>query len=369
MAMKHAIHQEEKDNDWAKNVEGVERHISQVQSGRKGYTCIGCGKDMEAVKKRNQKHRSFFRHVAIDVSKGEEPCAFSSRNYRETLVKDILQRIKRIKLPALYKYPPKGIEGFPQFLRPAQFVSAVTVRSEITFYEDDNGQILSGKNPEIKERYLHIRPDIIFYNEKDEPILFIELVVTNKVSEEKKITLKRMGIDTVQFIVPRKSEQEIENSLKTTANIKWIYNEIEANTTYSPFSSSDPEGVSYIDEQQKKLFEESYKCRATQIGNLVRSIKRNLESQQYIRTQRNFESEISRIAKATREAEQRLEQMERTAKEEAYSEFAGEFKDIEEQIATAGGETAACEELLASPISETELTTGYYQRRKRSSRS
>ena len=345
----------EKDNDWARNVQGEDKHISQVMSGRKGYFCIGCGKEMEAVKKKNPKHRSFFRHVAVDVSKGEVPCTFSSREYRENLVKDILQKIKRIKVPALYKYPPKGINGTLKFIQASKFIIAKKVRSEIVFFENENGEILSGKNPDIYERYLNIRPDVVFYDEKDKPILFIELVVTHKLSDEKKIILKRLGIDTIQFIVPRKTGSEIEDSLSTTKHTKWVYNEIESNTSYSQLSSRDAEGIPFFDEQQRKLFEESYKCRATQIGNLIRSITRNLESQRYLNTQRGFKSEISRVKEATKKADQRLEQMERTAKEEAYAEFAGKIREIEDQIAAIERETAACEELLQNPLSETDL--------------
>ena len=353
--MKHPANQEEKDNDWAKDVQAVERHISQVESGRKGYSCIGCGRDMEAVKKRNPKHRSFFRHVAVDISKGEVPCTFSSREYRETIAKDILQQSKTIKVPALHKFPPKGLNGPPKFLQAPKFITASKVKSEVLFYENENGEILSGKNPEIKERFLNIRPDVVFYNEKNEPILFIELVVTHKLSDEKRVILKRLGIDTVQFIVPRKTGAEIEEALRTTKYTKWIYNELESNTSYTRIPSPDSEGLSYVDEDQRKLFAESYKCRATQVANLVRSIRRNLESQQYTRTQQHFESEISRITRASKETEQRLEQMERTAKEEAYSEFAGRFEETAKQIIAVERETATCEELLQSPLSETDL--------------
>lgn len=345
----------EKDNDWARNVQGEDAHISQVVSGRKGYFCIGCHKEMEAVKKKNPKHRSFFRHVAVDISKGELQCTFSSRKYRENLARDILQQIKKIKVPPLFKFPPKGLNGTPNLLQESKFITATKVRSEVVFYENENGEILSGKNPEIKDRYLNIRPDVVFYNERNEPILFIELVVTHKISEEKKIILKRMGIDTVQFIVPRKTGPEIEESLKTAKHTKWVYNEIEFNTSYSQLPTGDTEGIPYVDEQQRRIFEESYKCRAAQISNLIRSIGRNLESQQYSRTQQHIESEISRIAKATAEAEKRLEQMERTAKKEAYSEFEGRFREIADEIAAAARETAACEELLQNPLSETDL--------------
>ena len=72
----------EKENDWAKNVKGSHVFISASESGRKGYYCIGCSKEMEAViQKKNPSRKSFFRHVPVDIEKGEKACTFSNREY------------------------------------------------------------------------------------------------------------------------------------------------------------------------------------------------------------------------------------------------------------------------------------------------
>ena len=124
-----------------------------------------------------------------------------------------------------------------------------------------------------------IRPDITFFNEKEEPILLIEFVVSHKIDDKKKVKLKRLGLNTVQIIIPKKPETEIEKALKSRTKVKWVYNEIEANTKYIFISETTDNGVRSIDDDQRDIFEESYKCRASQIKYLIRTVGKALGSQ------------------------------------------------------------------------------------------
>lgn len=364
----------EANNDWAKNVKGEHLYIDNAQSGRKGYFCIGCDKQMDAViRKKNPKYRSYFRHVPVDVSKDETPCTFSNREYREILATDILQRLKTIKVPSVYKYPPKGEEGIPMLLEKAKFITAHKVKSQLTFYEDNEGAIKFGKNPEVEDRYLLIRPDVIFFDANDNPILFIELVVTHKVNEEKKIKLRRLGIDTVSVIVPKSSEQEIKDNFKTTKKVKWEYNGNEANTKYVPVSSGTSERVLEFDADQRRIFEESNACRKARLNNTLRTIKKCLQSESYRRTEYHFESEISRIETATKAERQGLDDMEARIDQEVREELAGRFQSIEseeEKLSTEeDGFKRECEDLETRYLNKrssiekehSELSRGYEQ--------
>lgn len=319
----------EANNDWAKDVKGEHLFIDSAKSGRKGYFCIGCDKQMEAVKKKNINHRSYFRHVPVDIAKDEKPCTFSNRKYRETLATDILQRLKSIKVPNVYKYPPKGEDGVPMLLEKSKFVTAKKVKSQLTFYEDSNGEVKYGKNPDVEDRYLLIRPDVTFFDANDKPILLIELVITHKVNEEKKIKLRRLGIDTVSIIIPKSSEQEIEDNFKTTKRVKWEYNGIEANTKYIRVSSGTTEGILEFDEDQRRIFEESLTCRKARLNNTLRTIKRCLQSEPYRGAEHDFESEISRIESATKAERQGLEDLEARFDKEVHTQFKYQFDDVE----------------------------------------
>ena len=305
------------ENDWAKDIKGEPIHIDNAKSGLQGYYCLGCGQEMQGYKYKNPKYQSFFRHHAHNVDKDKTECVRASRVYRERLAEQILHLLKDIKVPTVYKYPPKGVESIPMFLQESKTIKAFTVKSQLSFYEDEEGTILWGKNPEIEDRYLLIRPDITFFDEKKNPILFIEFVITHKLDSDKKLKLQRIGIDTVQIIIPKVPEEEIRKALKSVKKYKWVYNELEANTEYISVSKGNTEGIPSINEEQRKLFEESYSCRATQISRLVRDIKRCLRSEPYRRVERLFESELSRVAQNRQRDQQRLGKLEESNREEA----------------------------------------------------
>jgi len=321
----------EPDNDWANDVKDNPIHISQAESGLKGYYCMGCTKPMQAVKMKNPKHQSYFRHHIKDLDTNKIECVHASKEYREKLAYNYFMRVKQIKVPAVYKFPPQGEQGNAMLLDDATTIIAYRVAKELTFYENEEGEIKWGKNPEIEERYLLIRPDAVFFDENDKPILFLEFVVTHKPDVEKLIKLKRLGINTVQIIVPKLPEFELEKSISSVSKVKWTYSEIESNTDYIRSTNGHPAGVPHIDEEQRKLFEESFKCRSAQIGNLIRSIKRCLGSQSYHRAEHLFEREISRIENATREHRARLDEIQARIKSEVNAELGDRILAIGQQ--------------------------------------
>lgn len=318
----------EQDNDWAKNLEGDYVHISKAQSGANGYHCLGCDKEMLAAKGLIKKH--YFRHVVKDADNSKKECVNSSREYREKLAYFYFMRVKKINLPAVYKYPPNDVGGLPYLIEEKQTIFAQRVDREVTFFEDENGQIHSGKNTKVDERYLSIRPDAVFYDSNEKPILFVEFIVTHKPDTDKLNKLQRLGINTVQIIVPKLNEFELEKEISKASKIKWTYNENESNTEYIPVFEGNSEGILSIDEEQRKLFEESYFCRAAQVANLIRSIKRCVESQSYKRVEHQFEREISRIEEATKRHRERLDELERKYEEDIFAEFENEAITIEE---------------------------------------
>ena len=205
----------EEQNEYAKNIKGETIYILNAESGRKGYYCIGCQNEMQAVKSKIKGRKSYFRHDATNVKKNERKCTFSNQTFRHEQAIFILNRIKKIKVPILYKYPPLNSSGKAIKIRDSKFIEAEYTKSEITFYETDSGDVKFGKNPKIDSRNLLIRPDVTFFNIKNEPILLIEIVVTHKIDSEKLAKIKRLGIDTVQITIPKDSLENIENSFKS----------------------------------------------------------------------------------------------------------------------------------------------------------
>jgi hypothetical protein len=294
-------------NEFAENVKGEPIYILDVESGRKGYFCIGCKTQMQAVKTKIKGRKSYFRHDATDVKNNQTQCTFSNETYRHNQAISILDRIKRIKVPTLYKYPPKNSEGKVIKIRDSEFIEAKYAKSELTFYETDLGEVKYGKNPEIDNRNLLIRPDVTFFDLHNEPILLIEIVVKHKIDSEKLAKIKRLGIDTVQVTIPKDSLENIENSFSLGRKIKWIHNNEQERTEYIYSANNDSEGISQIDELQRKFFEESFECRKSQIKNLIRAITKSLESEHYRGIERGFRQEIQRIEINTKRTEKELQ--------------------------------------------------------------
>lgn len=319
----------DKFNDWARLINGKDLHISSAKSGLRGYYCIGCTKEMQAVKPKNLLHKAYYRHNATNVDKDTVECTFSSTVYRERLAGQMFARLKEILLPPVYKYPPANTDGIPNLLAEKRLLQATSVKLDISFYENEEGGIRWGKDPEINNDCFLLKPNVTFFDD-NKPLLLIEFVTAHKVTDEKKSILKKLGINTVQIIVPRASEEEIEKKIKSVNKVKWAYNERESNTEYIPLQRGNSEGVSVIDEEQRKLFQESITCRAAQISNLVRSIRRNLASQPYKQAERRFDIEIGRIESLTVAARARLDELERNYEREVYSEIEPEEVEIEQ---------------------------------------
>lgn len=310
------------DNVYAKDVNDDIVFIGDVERGRKGYFCLGCSREMQAVKPTKREIRAYFRHhVESGSNKGK--CTYSDETYRHKLAKEFLQMQKKVKVPSVYKYPPHGQEGISNFLTEARFIEAHSVGIEKTFYENENGEVKSGTREDADGKYLLIRPDVTFFDKDDNPILFIELVATHKLTDDKKIKIKRLGVDAIQIAVPKDSQEAISESLNHTNHTKWIYNREQEDARYVPIPISNSEGVQPIDEVQRRFFEESFKCRAAQIGNFIQAIRKCLESEYYRQIEQFIRSEISRVEKNTREHQDRWDRICNNRREELVNRYSG----------------------------------------------
>jgi len=317
---------EKRDTTIAKDKEGNFVYINSdnVLSGTHGYFCIGCGAEMIAHIPRYQ-IKPYFRHHPKDINIHKKECNWSDETTFHKMVKDILQSQKFITVPRLLKYPPDG-EGVIYKIRDSYRISAFLVENEMDFFEDVNGELKFKKLNSEKKLLVesHIRPDVTFFNNENKPILFIEIVVTSGIKENKLLKVKRLGIDTIQLKIPHDIES-IRNYFKDnkTNYTKWIFNNEEQNTPYFSFSRSLGEGILSIDQFSDRLYEESFKCRKNQIGNLIRSIGQILEQEYYTEIIGGIECEILRVNEDTErdiERLQRIQSNNRTGIEAKYSD-------------------------------------------------
>lgn len=373
-------------NVYAKSVEENIIHVSEAESGRRGYFCLGCDNELEAVKSKVQNRISYFRHVPLNV-KIERKCIYSDETHRHKIAKRLLLELKYIKVPPVYKYAPRGSDGLGMFIKESEILHAASALPEQTFYEDESGNIKWGSNPEVDERYLLIKPDVTFFNAKGEPILFIELEATNKISPEKKAKLNKLGINTVRVHVPKDSPASIEASFNNTNRTLWVYNYDEERTEYVYVPAENSEGLSQNDEQQRLLFEESVKCRSAEIRSLIRSIERCLESKSYFTIERNLREELSRVEGNTEEHQAKLEELRREYEAGAlnsiepqiqefntkYKQFKQEEREFEiesadlerryyKKIGSIGSEQASIDRITEGEIQDSNGGESYFER-------
>src|SRR5688572_3290010 len=109
-------------NTWANDVTGNPIHVRDTKSGRNGYFCQGkeCQRELVAVHREIPRHSWHFRHDAKDRAVAGFKCTYSDETHRHQIAKEILQRIRHIKVPSVCKYPPKGVDGPPMVLRGTQ---------------------------------------------------------------------------------------------------------------------------------------------------------------------------------------------------------------------------------------------------------
>lgn len=328
----------ERHHSWAYDVRDNYIHISKAISGKKGYFCIGCKKEMIAVVNfKDPSHKQYFRHDV--VSEQEAKCTYSDETTRHKIAKSILQQLGEIKVPATYSFPPTGMPGKPSLIQKERFIKAHSIQVERTFYEDENGQIRWGSkaDSEVPGRHYLIKPDVIFLNQEGQPILFIELVAKHKITDEKKVKIKRLGIDTVQVRLPVESQEEIERTFKVIERTKWVYNYEQESTKYVPVSKTSGETVSPVDEIQGELLEETYSCRTAEIRNLLFAIKKCLGSESYRTIEELFRREISRVEGNSEAERERASRIQEGIDLQVESEFGGEmdrFRNEENSVAT-----------------------------------
>lgn len=280
-------------NKYAYNSEHNPVFIANAESGKKGYYCMGCGKEMQAVKSKTEERVSYFRHDAA-AAKRKGRCKFSDEAYRHKLAIESLLISKRIKVPALYKFSSDR-DSPAMLLQKARVIEAHTAKAGVLFYENDLGKIVWTHSKEINEAHIIFEPHVTFFDRDGVPILFIEMVSTHKPQTNKLLTLLHLGIDTISVKVPNSSPEEIAEAFTHTRNTKWLYNYEEATTEYIRISTRNTEGVQYLDEEQRKLFRESLRCRKAHLNNIIRRIRKSLESESYESIESRIGSEISRV--------------------------------------------------------------------------
>jgi len=320
---------------FALDVQDNLRHISEVTSGRGGYYCQGCRREMLA-KKGNIKIHHFAHDPKETAIKGK--CTYSDETFRHKVAKEILQMLKSIKVPPLRKFPPSGVDGLPNLIRESWVVQADTVAIEMPFFENEAGEIKWGKNitsDSDSGRHLVIQPDVTFFDKAGNPILLIELVATHKVDNPKFYKVRNLGLDMVEVSLPTGPTVEIEEAFKKSSRTKWIFNYEQENTEYQFIPIGPGQSLSPGDEFERQLVGagRTYECKKFELKEAIRRIRKYLESEQYREATSTLASKIRRVEKNTTAARKEWAGVQERIEREVEIEFAAERERLDQREA------------------------------------
>lgn len=306
--------------DWAYSEKLKKRiHINDAESGKKGYKCLGCEAEMIANKqKKNRLYKSYFRHHTVPSQNKLFECVRANKEYREKLAKDILNSIKQITVPSLYKLPKNNdINLLPNLIAGKKLIKAADTKANLVFYEDENGIVKWSKDIDVDEEAVLVNVDVTFFDNNDEPMLLILFGSKKKLTIDTYSKLSFLGINTLTVNIPSIPEEEIEKHLKNYRNYKWLYNAKEFSTEYIPVFKTDTTEILRVDENERIVFLQSFECRKHEIGELIRRIDNSLQSEFYRRTEFQLTELIQEAERDLQRERQRLGEVEESHREEA----------------------------------------------------
>jgi len=353
-------------------------HINNVrESGRHDFTCLGCGKPMQAILRKIHGPKPYFRHDVIDVPVYER-CPFSNAQARRLIALEAIQLDKQLRLPPVYILPPKGTAGLAIPLQGAQTVYFGSVKRHLHCFETPGGDLVLGNKPTSEDDLHLFTADAVGYDEDDNPILLILLSdgKRKKMDVDLMAALPILGIDAVVITPPRSTPEEIYKAVMTGKNIKWLYNNDEREFNYHSLSADLPAGVPAADVDAGFLFEETFDCRTAEINNLIRTFNKFLVTESYRKAEQHNRRIIGETELTITRAGERRDEFEeqyRNGSESAHqreldevderrdrlgaakAEFSGNYQNLDERYRRKKRELDEAARVLESSIRAAEL--------------
>ena len=304
--------------------------ISNVQRGEKGFRCRGCLKEMSAVKQSRSSREDFFRHLVKGINENERECIYSNETYRHKIAKELLQKLKRLRLPELIKYSSdkklkgKIIKGRIDSKNSFK-ADRVLIEHYVSFNEVFDIEISNQKTFNDAEYW--IQPDLIFII-KNQPVLFVEIWETHKVDEKKLEKIRRFGIDTLEIKIPVGTEKQIENSFLTSRGKCWLFNNTIEKTKYESIPDTSQKLIPEFDAQQRRISAKSFECKKGELNNAISDFKRYLGTKQFKLDRGKEISELERIKGLKTNEQRKWEKLQERIRDKIDGRFENEIREI-----------------------------------------
>lgn len=321
--------------DRARHKDGRLLHIHDPEVIRGNhYLCDDCSTPMTAYKGAIKTHHFAHTPQSLNNEYRLRDCDYSNETGRHKAAKAFLQRVKKVKVPPVNIYSPDGEKGY-QLRRgkivEAHSVEAFNVELEKQVYEDSEGNIHWGSNPEVKERFFKIQPDVIFLDKNNKPILFIEIVATHKIDPDKFAKIQKLGINTIRIKVAKGNTKDVEDSIIKGLKTKWVYNYEKENTEYLDLLNSDGANVLDVDEKEEELRRDVLACAKAEIGIAISVIKRDLGKESHSAVATGLRKELQRVQRNAKRVREQLSRRRGSIEDKVRATFAERRTRIEKQ--------------------------------------
>ena len=260
----------------AMNKKGERVNIS-VSDKKESYCCIGC--EHIVIPHQGKKNKWTFHH------KANNKCNYSDESLIHKLAKDILFESKCVKTDI-------GV------------INATYVEKEVYF------NLFDGKG---------FRPDIVFYDEEKEPVLFIEIIKTNKPDNAKLDKLRTYGLNTLAIHIGMYNN-DIENLkhiiVEDLSRKDWIIKNSDYGCRFSIQETRKSE-IQILDEDPRKLFNLglSFKCAIKAVKEFTSRVEKIISNEryrafiepykkEYFKSEEDFAKNKRILERITREAEE-----------------------------------------------------------------
>lgn len=317
------------------------------------YTCRGCGRPVQLCYGDIVKTRHF-RHKVQVWAPGEH-CDYQDETYAHRQAKAILQQQQWVRVPPVLPRREEGYHGPVRALREARTIKAKHVYNECTLYENAacGLDFQRQREPFVAEpgqRDFVCRPDVLFTDAADKPVLLIEIHVTHEVGYRKLVGLRRVQIDTIEITIPYyAAAKEIEILLASYSATKWLYNHERETADPIRSDTAGPAPFDRVYPAEAPVAEpESLECQLHEVREASRSLRKFMAGAAMGALVERLAAARSALDGAESDADAASSAQLAGAEADLRREFAAAETDLSREEAELGAEEAVVADLFAS---------------------
>jgi len=335
----------------AQLIDGTRVHISDVESGKKEYYCIGCHKEMQACKSKIV--NSYFRHDSL-YKNNDSPCSYSDEDYILKTALETIQRLKAVKVPPIIgTYKENGTKKY-YYIDQAEIIETAEVAINRYIYHNNIGETVVSAEIENPDQP-YFNPNSILVNESGrlELMVFFTFKKSIQLDDETMASFNVIGIPAIEIKLNRKIIiSDLDSIIKfSTKRTKWLYHGNE-NTIFIKSIHQLLDGNRIPDSDKGGIHgKENTNCRQIRLSNAIRGVRGFIATTEFQKRKEDFERDIRERSDSYRKRKQTFDK-----REKSFQGRKVDLKRAEQDLRTAKGEEAELVRQVDSiPVTEQRI--------------